>query len=190
MLSWQEFCLESILPKNVGEHFWERKRAFLQNRQKPFRLTCYHFLKKGLQLYLFFLTFLVGHQLLWQKVVFYLLSKKCSPAHPYKMLSWQNALFKEQFTKGAFLKVCRRAFLRECSLGLSKMLSHILWQNALLAKCSCPQEHFVWRAFCQRIWESIFERAKEHSCKIDKSPAVYIHSSTVAYHTSGKAMLA
>ena len=113
---------------------------------------------------------------MWQKVVPYLLSKKFSPAHPCKMLSWHIALFKEQFTKGAFSKVCRRAFWRECSLGLSKMLSHILWQTALLAKCSCPQDHFVWRAFCQRIWRSIFERAKEHSCKIDKKPDVFVLS--------------
>ena len=35
LLSSRAFCLESILPKNMGEHFWESKRAFLQNRQKP-----------------------------------------------------------------------------------------------------------------------------------------------------------
>ena len=57
--------------------------------------------------------------------------------------------------------------MRECSLGFSKMLSNILCQNALLIKCSFHEEHFFRRAFCQRILESIFERAKEHSCKID-----------------------
>ena len=57
--------------------------------------------------------------------------------------------------------------MRECSLGLSKMLSNILCQNALLIKCCFHEEQFFRRAFCQRLWESIFERAKEHSCKID-----------------------
>ena len=68
--------------------------------------------------------------------------------------------------------------MRECSLGLSKMLSNILCQNALLAKCSFHEEHFLRRAFCQRIWESIFERAKEHSCKIDFCP-VFVPNTTV-----------
>ena len=83
------------------------------------------------------------------------------------MLSWQISLFEEQSDKRAMSKVWRRAFLRECSLDLSKMLSNILCQNALLTKCSFHEEHFFRRAFCQRMWESIFERAKEHSCKID-----------------------
>ena len=48
---------------------------------------------------------------------------------------------------------------------LQKMHSHILWQNALQTKCSWGQEHFARRAFCQRIWESIFERPREHSLK-------------------------
>ena len=63
--------------------------------------------------------------------------------------------------------------MRECSLGLSKMLSNILCQNALLTKCSFHEKHFFRRAFCQRIWESIFERAKEHSCKIDFCPPFF-----------------
>ena len=90
---------------------------------------------------------------------------KCSPAHLWQMLSWQISLFEEQSDKGALSKVWRRAFLRECSLGLSKMLSHILWQNALQTKCSWGQEHFARRAFCQRIWESIFEDPRKHSLK-------------------------
>ena len=61
---------------------------------------------------------------------------KCSPD---KML-----FFKEQFTKGAMSKVCRRAFWRERSLGLSKMLSLILWQNTLQIKIILRT-----RAFCQ-----------------------------------------
>ena len=35
LFSWRAFFQESILPKNIGEHFWESKRAFLQNRLLP-----------------------------------------------------------------------------------------------------------------------------------------------------------
>ena len=35
LFSWRAFFYESILPKNMGEHFWESKRAFLQNRLLP-----------------------------------------------------------------------------------------------------------------------------------------------------------
>ena len=75
--------------------------------------------------------------------------------------------FEEQSDKRAASKVWSRAFLRECSLVFSKMLYHILCPNTLLTKCSSHKEHFFRSAFCQRIWMSIFERAKEHSCQID-----------------------
>ena len=35
LFSWRAFFWESILPTNIGEHFWESKRAFLQNRLLP-----------------------------------------------------------------------------------------------------------------------------------------------------------
>ena len=85
---------------------------------------------------------------------------KCSPAPLWQILSCQISLFEEQSYKRAVSKVWRRAFLRECSLGFSKMPSNILCQNALLTKCSFHKEHFLGDYFAKEYGRAFLREQK------------------------------
>ena len=95
------------------------------------------------------LIFSVGHQLLWQKVVPYLLSKKNSLLHTPVKCSLDKVLFlKSNLPRGNFQRYIGEHFWenallvsQKCSpIFFGKMLS---WQNALVLKSILSGEHFA-----------------------------------------------
>ena len=78
------------------------------------------------------------------------------------MLSWHNAMlfFKSNVNIDYFTKVYMKAFLIGCFLTVLKMLSFIIWQNALLIKFSFSKEHFGREQFARGYRRAFFRKQK------------------------------